>query len=323
MLRLLLILLLAPFGVPMHPTLSTSAAQLVFQFSELQKIENLAVRSNGHLVLTVSNEPLVYDLDPRAGDPSPKLLHRFSGVIGALGIAETGPDIFAVVVGNWSTVPFEAEPGSFSLWSIDLNTPEPTVKLIASIPGAAGLNGLTTLDGSPDMVLIADATLGAVWRVNVATGDYSVAIQSPLFTANSASPIPLGINGVHTFGGMLYFTNSAQGTYGRVPITPDGSAAGDVEILARVDAPLALYDDFDHDWEGNAWIATYPNGLIEVTTKGQQNNITEDDGITDLIAPTSVKFRRGSKREGKVLYVVTSGSDTAGGQVFAVNTCPN
>ena len=324
MLRLLFFLLLAPYSVVSNST-STSAGRLVFEFAGQQHIENVAIRSNGHLVLSVVNEPFVYDLDPRAHHPLPKVVHHFPGVIGTTDMAETAPDIFAVVAGNWSSTKLQATPGSFSIWSIDLNTPEPTVKLITSIPEAAALNGVTTLNGSSDIVLIADSALGAVWRVNVATGDYSIAIQNPFFTNNSTknpSPVPIGINGVHTSEGMLYFTNSAQGSYGRIPITNDGSAAGEVEILVGVGGPSADYDDFDIDREGNAWIATHPNAVVEVTTEGEQRNITRDANITDLIQPVSVKFGRGSGQEEKTLYVVTAGSDTAGGQVIAVSTYP-
>ncbi|CAD6580097.1 MAG: hypothetical protein ASARMPRED_009352 [Alectoria sarmentosa] len=311
MLRLPLLLLLAPLSVLSLP-ISSSTLQLIFQFPD-QRVENLAVRSNGHLLLTFDNEPYVYDLDPTAQQPAPTLVHQFSGVSSTVGIAETSPDIFAVITGNASDVTLLGVPGSFSLWSVDLNPPEPTAKLITSIPEADSLNGLTTLNGSPDIVLIADSTLGAVWRVNIVTGDYSIAIQSPFFTPSSNSSIPgRGINGVHTFGGMLYFTNSAQETFGRVTITNDGSASGEVEILG---VPLAAYDDFAFDGEGNAWIATHPNSLSEVNTEGELSNISNN---TDFSQPTAVNFGRGSMQEKNTLYMTTYGS-TTGGSVIAIN----
>ncbi len=292
----------------------SSAFHLIFQFPDLH-LENLAVRSNGHLIITVVSEPLVYDLDPKASDPSPTLLHRFPNVQGMAGIVETAPDIFAVIGGNES-IALTGVPGSFLIWSIDLNTPEPTVKLITSVPEASALNGLTRLQPSSDIILAADSTLGAVWRVNIVTGDYSIAIQNSLFAPTSTDP--RGINGVHTLRGMLYFTNTAQLSYGRVSITDSGSAAGEVEILARG----ALYDDFDLDWQDNAWIATHPNSLIEVTMGGKQRNITADCNSTELLQPSSAKFGRGSILDKRVLYVVGYGSLTVGGQVVAVNTGP-
>lgn len=105
MLRFLPLLLLAPFGVLTHPTAgqlvfqfsdspaiehgaappSSSAVQLVYEFQNLTRLENLAARSNGHLVLTAVNEPFLYDIDPTAHHPSPNLLHIFSGVTSLTG----------------------------------------------------------------------------------------------------------------------------------------------------------------------------------------------------------------------------------------------
>ena len=340
MLRLLLLLFLAPLSVLTLPTpslagqlvlqfsgspvkeyeappASSSVVQLVYQFPHDQgmALENLAARANGHLVVTAVNKPLVYDLDPKPHHISPKLLYQFPGVTSMTGIVETAPDIFAVVGGNWSTTTFLAEPGTFSVWSIDLNTPVPNVKIISSIPEAAALNGIATLAGSPDIVLIADSARGAVWRLNIVTGDHSIAIQHPLFT-NSTTKSPIAINGIRTFGGMLYFLNSAQGSYGRVPITDDGSATGEVEILGRLDVPTAKYDDFAMDWEGNAWVATHPNALSQVTVEGRQRNVTGDSDTVTMTQPTSAEFGRGSKQEEKTLYITTSG-----GQLIAINTC--
>ena len=311
---LLLLLLLSPSVLTHRPNLFPTS-QLLFQSSEFRSFENLAVRANGHLVLTMTNQPFIYDLDPNAHSSSLKLLHQFPNVQSTLGIAETAADVFAVVVGDYAIL--QAVAGSFSVWSVDLNTPEPTVKLITSIPEAGGLGGMATLNEGSDMILVGDPVLGAVWRVNVTTGEYGIAIQSPFFDRTSA--FPGGINGIRVFDRMLYFTNSAQGTYGRVSITNDGNATGEVQILARVEVPAAIYDDFDIDRNGNAWITAHPNSLLEVTSGGDQRNITGN--ITDLLDPVSARFGRGFDRE-EILYVLTYGSTssaTAGGQVIAVN----
>lgn len=321
--RLLLIPLLhPPSTAPTHPPPPPPTAQLLYQSSTSQNFENLAVRPNGHLVLTVANEPSIYALDPNARIPSPTLLHRFPNAVGTIGIVETtAPDVFAVVAGNYSNVTLEAVQGSFAVWEVDFNGQEPKVRLVAKIPEAGGLNGMARLDDDDDtagVVLVADSVLGAVWRVDVATGEYRIAVQSPFFT-NGGSEVPLGINGVRTFEGMLYFTNSALGIYGRVDFTNDGGTAGEVQILGRVEVPAAIYDDFDIDREGNAWIATHPDLLLEVTSEGEQRNITGDNYITDLVQPTSVRFGRGFHQEENTLYVVTAGSGTVGGQFIAVS----
>ncbi|MDI1488669.1 MAG: hypothetical protein OHK93_007945 [Ramalina farinacea] len=353
MLTLLFVPLLAPFGVLARPT-SFSLGQLVFQlpsspvvengvaendvtpppppafqvappttpirvlhqFDDL-RLENLHARSNGELILSVINKPMLYILDPTKQNSKPVLLHEFPGVTACLGQAEIAPDVFAVVAGNW-TEPGSHTPGSFSVWSIDLTTRgKPKVKQIAALPEANALNGMTTLHGgSPDIVLIADSVLGALWKLNVTSGEYKMAFDSPLFVNSTGAPI--GINGIRSYSGSVYFFNSGQGTYGRVPVTYDGEWAGEVQILARIDTD-GSWDDFDMDWEGNAWVATHQAALMEVTVEGKMRNTT-GDGTFSMANPTSARFGRGSKEEEKTLYLSAAGDQTHAGQVIAVKT---
>ena len=76
----------------------------LYQFpnSTFTHIENVAIRPNGQLLLTIITEPCVYSLDPAASAPTPQLLYRFPSVTSMLGIAETSPDVFAVVAANYS-----------------------------------------------------------------------------------------------------------------------------------------------------------------------------------------------------------------------------
>ena len=310
---LLPLLFFAPLNALARPTASSavqsSPLTLLHSFPSNQHLENLAARWNGHLLLSLVSEPFLYDVDPTS--PSPRLLHEFAGYTSIGGIAEIAPDVFAVIAGNTSSTSLGGMLGSWSVWSVDMNTPEPTIKLITWIPGGETLNGMTTSNGwYSDLVLISDCTLGALWRVNVLTGDYSVAIRNPAF--NNTSTSPRGINGVHVKRRSLYFTNSATGSYGRIPITANGSVAGPAEILATSPGE---YDDFAFGSDGNVWIATHPGSLNEVMRGGGQRNLTS--GLVQN--PTSVKFGRGSLEEENTLYMVTYGEYTTGGQLIAVN----
>ena len=309
-LTLFVLLLLAPFAVLAAP--SPSAFSIVYQFKE-ERLENLHARSNGHLIVDVVNKPLIYGLDPTKPGRPPTLLHNFTGVTSVLGIAEYAPDVFAVIAGNWSN-PYTHTPGSFAIHSLGFNTPgDPKVKLIAAMPEANALNGLTSLHGGPsDVVLAADSYQAAIWKLNVTTGEYRKAIEPPLLGNSSHSPI--GINGIRSIPGWVYFTNTAQASYGRIPVDDDANATGEVQILARAPS-TALWDDFDLDWEGTAWVATHASEVYAVTIEGKEKN------NTGIMEPTSARFGRGSKQQENILYLSTVGEGTTAGQVVALNTC--
>ena len=315
MLNLPLLLLLAPLSVLARPASSPASAPTVrsiYQFSDFV-MENMAARSNGHLLLTASNQPFLYDMDPTAASPSPSQLPSIPGVIGVLGIAETSPDVFAVAAGNYTDL--VPKNGSFSIWQVDMTKSQPTVKLITPIPAAAGLNGMAALTGVSDTILVADSILGAVWKVDVSTGAYSIVIANENFAPNPPPTPFLGINGLRMSGGNLYFTNSAQGLFGRVTVNSNGAAEGDVQIMARLGGSAGLYDDLDLDCEGNSWIATHTDMVLTVTTGSTQTNMT--GGATPFVQPTSARFGRAG--ETGILYVANAGNGEVSGQLIAVN----
>lgn len=298
-------------------TAEKSAVSLVYQFKDTAvTLENLAARSNGHLLMTVTDHARLHYLNP-GGGPA-KMLVEFPEATSTTGIVETTPDVFIVAVGNYSTVTYNGIPGSFSVWSVDLNTDTPTTKKITAIPEAEALNGMTTLEEVSDLVLISDSSLGGVWRVNVTSGEYDMAMRHVLFT-NCTSQFPLGINGIRTYEEQLYFVNSAQQIYGRLSIDDTGNPTSEPQILARAGPGIFAWDDIAIDWEGNGWIATHANMVTEVTVGGKQRNFTGDDGKTDMLQPTSIVWGRGSLAAQKTLYVVTAGGKDPG-QVIALDT---
>ena len=291
----------------------------LFQWQDINdtiRLENLAVRSNGQLILDSVTNSKIYGYDPRHPSREPTPLHTFTNVTSVLGIDEITHDVFAVVVGNFSD-PGHHVPGSFSLWSLDMNPPKPNVTLITAIPEAIALNGLATLKGEEPMVLIADSVDGVLWRVDPRTRNYTRIYDSPLLANITATG--MGVNGIRTFEKKLYFINSGQETYGRIRLHHDASAAGEVELLSR--QKIGIWDDFDIDWEGNAWVATHRGQVTEITVEGRQRNMTLCEGFS-MLDPTSARFGRGSKKEENTLYIVTAGDKGVGGaQVLAADVC--
>ena len=284
--------------------------------SDHVRLENLAVRANGQLILDSVTDSTIYGFDPRQPSRKPRPLHTFKNVRSVLGIDEITHDVFAVVVGNFSD-PGHHQPGSFSLWSLDMNQCPPNVTLITKIPHAIALNGLATLKGKEPMVLIADSVDGVLWRVDPRTRDHEPIYSSPLLANITATG--MGVNGIRIFERKLYFINSGQETYGRIHLHHDARTHGEVELLGR--QKIGIWDDFDIDWAGNAWVATHRGQVTEITVEGRQRNMTLCEGFS-MLDPTSARFGRGSKKEENTLYIVTAGNKGVGGaQVLAADVC--
>jgi hypothetical protein len=319
------------FALP-HPPSSPpkSPIQTIYEFPNETWVENIAVRSSGQLLVTIITTPDLYQVDPFSSSPA-TLVHSFPHATSTLGIAEIQPDVFAVVVGNWSTTTFSTTNGSYSVWEVDLRpfelgengiTTKAAVSKIADIPEASFLNGLTLLAPLSPYLLIADSGLGVVWRVNYLTGEYKIVLDNALF-----KPVPgqvvLGINGIHTRDSSLYFTNSFQKLFGRVPISSVGTATGPYAVIAY----NGLGDDFAFDIEGNAYITQDPSDSLEqVTPEGKVTVLAGNVNETVMEGDTAAAFGR-TWGDFKTLYVTTNGgiagavagTSIVGGKVLAVD----
>jgi len=89
----------------------------VWRFPNVTWVENIAVRSSGQLLVTLS--PVLYQVDPHAAEgQQPQLIQRFPNVTSLMGIVEVGKDVFAVIAGNFSLKTAVSTPGSYlmCLW---------------------------------------------------------------------------------------------------------------------------------------------------------------------------------------------------------------
>lgn len=291
------------------------------------------MRSSGELLLTLVTTPDLYQLDPFSPTEA-TLVHRFPNATGLAGIAEIQPDIFAVIVGNWSAKTFTTTNGSYSVWKVDLRSficddngriiSEPAVSKITDIPEASFFNGMTLLAPFSPYLLIADSGLGVVWRLNYLTAEYIIALDNSLMkpVPNSLN-IVLGINGVHTRDGYLYFTNSFQYLFARVPISAQGTHTGAYEVVAH----SGPSDDFTFDIEGNAYITQDPGDALEqVTPQGKVTVLAGNTNSTILEGDTAVAFGR-TWRDFDTLYITTNGgiaglvagTSVVGGKVLAAD----
>lgn len=331
---LLLSTLQAVQGIPVHSQHCDSVVRTVYEWPNITWAENLAVRSNGEILVTLINKPEVWLVDPFA-DNEAKLVATFPDVYGgAMGISEVEPDVFAVAVGNWSIVTFKSTPGSYAVYRIDMScysaSTGPVVTKVTDMPQASFLNGMTTLTTLHHTVLIGDSDLGEIWRVNILTGGYELAILDPSLQP-LALEIVLGVNGIQQRDSFLYFTNSLRFALGRIPINSSGSATGKPEIIDAI-PPYPNFlgvvaDDFAFDREGNAWITQDPsNGLLKVSPAGYVSLVLGGLNQSEIAGDTSAKFGR-TKYDRDVLYLTTNGGladppvgGIVGGKLLAVDT---
>lgn len=298
------------------------SSRIVHQFSDPTWIENIAIRSNGDLLVTFLTSPDLYLIDPtKPPSTPPTLIHSFNSSVGITGITELTPDVFYVSVTNITA-------GAYIVWEVDLRHQPTGIREVAAFNSSGLINGLTTLSIPHQTIILADTYLGVIWKLDVQTSAQSIVIDLPEMKPptpnNSAS---LGVNGIKIRDGFLYFTNTDVGTFSRVHIDTNGTAYGAVQTLATV--PYA--DDFALDAQGNAWVAQGPlNTVAFVKYNGgkQPWNVTTAAGsIGELTVAggTACAFGRGPTDQG-TLYVTTEGGTTApvngtiteGGKVVAL-----
>ncbi|OTB15442.1 hypothetical protein K445DRAFT_318288 [Daldinia sp. EC12] len=288
----------------------------LFAFEEGKTfIENIAVRTDGTLLLSTFENGRLYSLDPNAATPKAELVAEFPGANGITGVVANSSNVFTVTGGDHK--PFRFTLGSMKVYTVTFEEPglPAVVKTVAEVPDAEMLNGIAALPSRPQVVLSADSIKGRIFRIDTSTGAVDVAFSDPALEPNRS--VPLGVNGIKIFESHLYFANSAKGFFGRVPIGPDGSKTGDVEIIAHISGdinPNNAYDDFDiaRPAGGNptAYVTAHLNKVysIDLVTKEQKLFFGGGDSKA-VLHPTSVA----TTKDGKSIYVVTGGFETFGG----------
>lgn len=304
----------------------------LYQFLEpTQWVENIAVRPNGHLLLTTYDDARMYTIDPRSDDAVPQVVAQLPNATALTGIAEIATDVFAFAAGvlNISDLTFEHGSGQIAVINFGgCRSDETTllhVRTASRAPSAQLLNGLVALPEHPHILLSSDSHSGTIYRANTVTGHVDVAFQDDRLTPGPGpSPVPLGVNGLKIRNGYLYLTNSARMFFARVKINDVGGQIGALEMITQLPPssnPAKVPDDFAMSRNGTAYLAVHPDTVAMVTTDGRYSSLVNDgDGTGDvkLDTPTSVAL----SRDEAMLYVTTGGNAEAngtGGQVVEVS----
>src|ERR1700741_4724866 len=226
-------------------------------------LENLAVRADGSILVTVLNhKQLWYVPAPIGGQPvTPTPVHTFDGF--AMGIVETELDIFYVSTANPTT-----------LQRLDMcgGAPDAPVKptRILTFDQPAALNGACLL--GPRVILLADSLAGVIWRVDLAD-DGLTATASVWLRHHTMAPDPdngltsplgpqPGINGIRFAArtNVVYYTSTGQSLFMRVAVDPTTHTP---VVQPEVVAADITADDFCLDENtAVAYLPTHPDNTI-------------------------------------------------------------
>ncbi|KAF2654537.1 hypothetical protein K491DRAFT_693710 [Lophiostoma macrostomum CBS 122681] len=276
--------------------------------------ENIAVRSNSHLLITSVTTPSIYTLDPSFPNTTTAQFPPIPGANGLGGITELRPDLFVVAAGLWNTTARRAAHGSAALWYVDFrnssstNSTGPLITYLASIPNAIAVNGITTAPGSDSIVLLAESAAGLIYAVDTAAKPplVKVAVKSEYFAPEDAevNPASLGINGIKSWScegegdeetvGYVYFTGSASRVFGRVGMGRGAVATGPVEILANLTGdgtgdPASRPDDFALDTKGRAWVSLPRSSIVLVQQQRSNTSTSSRNSYSDAGPSWSVQ----------------------------------
>ncbi|OJD29119.1 six-bladed beta-propeller-like protein [Diplodia corticola] len=322
----------------------------IYQFpNNATWIENVAVRPNGNLLVTLlSPAAELHEIVPPAS-PSTlntttnRLVHRFDGYQGLLGIAETAPDVFAVVAGNYSTG--SGSTPAWALWEVDFSsagdvgtdaeaTAAVTVSsLVPSVANASVLNGLTTLrqsssssssssssdtDTERQQLFVSDSAAGRILRTTIAgsgggnLSSSSYSSSSPPSSAATSVAITTFLSDDHTTPPPNNSTSSSTTTtsVNGVRYRPeDGylyftNTARELFCRVRVD----IDDDDENDDDGSDATTTTTAGAEEVEVEVLAEGLFKGDDFAV----------RWEEREGGVVAYVADGVDGGVARVVVV-----
>ncbi|PLB54744.1 hypothetical protein P170DRAFT_460790 [Aspergillus steynii IBT 23096] len=277
---------------------------LISRFSSPQTFENIAVKSNGHLLLTSTTSPTVFEVSPFFENRNLPLV-EIPQAQGLLGIVELEEDVFYVASSNITAS--RGTPGSNAVWRIDLRnaTARSTggeVSLVANITDAGTLNGMCRLGQSDRMLLVADSAKGQIFSLDVANGDYKVVMNETILQ-RTTDGLPVAVDGIRVHDSDVFFTNFNQGLFGRIPISPSsGTPTGTPEVTV---ANLSGDDFLLSDDGSRAWIAMNGNStVVEVDILNKSSKVIVQ---SPLLASAAAIARGRSILDRDSLYVASGG----------------
>ncbi|KZM18729.1 uncharacterized protein EKO05_0006595 [Ascochyta rabiei] len=285
-----------------------SNVRTIHQFPNPTWLENIAAMHNGSVLVSILGKPEVHMVNPSITPSSDTLVASIPAVNAILGITELSDNVFAVAVGNVTPANVPVL-GSFGVWSIDLKHKHEAAKVqkLADTPNLNMINGLAALDHRT--LLLADSLAGNIASLDVRTGETAIWLGDESTASNASAPgLPFGVNGIKVHSGHVYYTNTVRNSLNRIRTSSNGTAIGDVEILAQGEA-ISVPDDFAVLNDGTV-IQARPMGneLVKVGTDGNIQVLAKVAGVTAVAIGSA-------HRDTTTAYLSSMGGFSADGSV--------
>jgi hypothetical protein len=274
-----------PVGLPpifAQAPVALAPAHTIAEFPLGTFLESIAISPDNMLFVSSHLDGKIW----RIGKDEVPVLHA--------AIAGKAAGLVLTAAGDLLLTAWDAEniPTVFTL------SPQGDVTVLATIPEAQFLNGLTPLTESS--YLIADSYRGAIWKLNEAQRSVKLWLEHPALARSSGDKEFPAVNGLKLYAGVLYASNTEKMQLLKIPIQSDGQP-GEPEVFLQ---PVNL-DDFAFDQAGNLYGTTHIyNSVVKIAPDGSITTIAEaEQGTT---GSTALAFGQGES-DRTSLYVVTNG----------------
>ncbi|KAF2639354.1 hypothetical protein P280DRAFT_403287 [Massarina eburnea CBS 473.64] len=258
----------------LYPRQSTTTS--IYKFSTPKAAEGIATRTNGKILVSFFDKGELWQIDPAT--KKAEKVATFTDTTCSAAIAQVAPDIFAVVAGNYGSAGGN-KPGSWGIWKVDFTGGgAPATTLLKKVPESGFWNGLTAF--SNDTVLIGDASKGAVWRMNINTGAYSIAIEDA--SMKPSGSLPMGIDGVRYANGSIYYTNIFANKFYKLAVDAAGAKTGSPTTIWS----NQMADDMYVTPDGVAYVAA-SGSIQKVTADGKASKFATVQSATAVTRGTS------------------------------------
>jgi hypothetical protein len=296
------------------PKIEQARLSVVAEFPPHYFLENMAVRADGSMLVTVQNRKELWHVPAPAasGLVQPVRVHSFE--FNTTFVVEWKPDIFLLGVAD------VYETHEARLYSVDLTQWQPgqaiQPKLVLAMPQPwVGFNGAALV--SPD-VLIAAGMARLLWRIDLGPdGGASARVwlehDSMKNRPGEKKPEQPGSNGVQYSArtGYLYYTTTSQQLMMRVKVDP---VTLDAAELPEFVAGGREWDDFLIDDDvGVAYVTTHRENTIERVRLAHDGNregrsVVAGDPFDELlVGPSAGAWSRSPGDYGRIAYFSTDG----------------